>query len=138
MKRTTKKRKLTLDSSILITSEEKVLSAKHAKMFEIIRAGMAITDATLDLVAALKELEHIRHLEKYYQDSTQATVFLRSEFQDSYAKFTYEQHLFIACITDFQEDTLMALETCKNVERWYEKSYQAVERIYYINEVQKG
>jgi hypothetical protein len=39
---------------------------------------MAITDATLDrerrdekeLFAALKELEHLRHLEKYYQDST--------------------------------------------------------------------
>jgi hypothetical protein len=57
---------------------------------------MAITDATLDrarrdekeLVVVLKDLEHLRHLEKYYQDSTQAMVFLRSEFQDAYAKFT--------------------------------------------------
>jgi hypothetical protein len=32
----------------------------------------------------------------------------------------------------------MALETCKNMERWYEKSHQAVERIDYISTVQKG
>jgi hypothetical protein len=31
----------------------------------------------------------------------------------------------------------MALATCKDVERWYEKSYQVVERIDYINTVQK-
>jgi hypothetical protein len=47
-------------------------------MSELIGAGMEITDATLDrerkdeedLVAALKELEHLCHLVKYYQDST--------------------------------------------------------------------
>jgi DNA-directed RNA polymerase subunit E'/Rpb7 len=48
MRRTTKKRRLTLDSSILITMEEKLLSTKHAKTSNIISAGMAITDATLD------------------------------------------------------------------------------------------
>jgi hypothetical protein len=78
---------------------------------------MAITDATLDramkdeedLVDAMKELEHLRHLEKYYQDSTQATVFLRSEFEDAYSKFTNERHLFTVGINAFQENTLMAL-----------------------------
>jgi hypothetical protein len=71
------------------------------------------------LVVALKEIYHLRHLEKYYQDSTQAIVFLKSEFQDAYAKFTSEIHLFTACVADYQEDTLMALETYKDVERWY-------------------
>jgi hypothetical protein len=77
-KRTTKKRRLTLNSSILITVEEKLLSTKHAKTYEIIGAGMAIMDATLDreirdekeLAAALKELEHLCHFPKYYQYST--------------------------------------------------------------------
>jgi hypothetical protein len=63
---------------------------------------MAITYATLDgerrdeneLATALKELEHLHHLEKYNQDSTQATMFLRSEFKDTYSKFTNERHLF--------------------------------------------
>jgi hypothetical protein len=32
----------------------------------------------------------------------------------------------------------MALETCRDVERWYEKAHQEVERIDYINTVQKG
>ena len=98
MKRTTKKRRLTLDSSILITTEEKLISTEHAKTSELISARMEITDATLDrarkdeeeLVTALKELEHLCNLEKYYQDSTLAMVFLRSEFQDAYKKFTNE------------------------------------------------
>jgi hypothetical protein len=71
------------------------------------------------MVISLKELERLCHLEKYYQDSTQATVFLRSEFQYVCAKFTDERHIFTAVIDDFQEDTLMALATCKDVESWY-------------------
>jgi hypothetical protein len=65
-------------------------------------------------------------------------MFLRSEFQDAYDQFMNEQHLFTAGIVDFQEDTLMALETCKDMERWYEKAHQAVERIDYISVIQKG
>ena len=49
-----------------------------------------------------------------------------------------EIHLVTTCVDNYQEDTLMALETCKDVDRWYEKAYQAVERIDYINVVQKG
>jgi len=146
MKRTNKKRRITLDSSILITIEEKMLNTECTKMSELIYVGMAITDATLDrerrdekdLSIALKELEKMRHLEKYYQDSTQATMFMRSEFQDAYAKFTNEWHLFTAGIANFQEDTLMELATCKDVERWYEKAHQEVERIDYISLVHKG
>jgi oligoribonuclease (3'-5' exoribonuclease) len=90
MKRTTKKRRIMLDSSILITIEENMINTKHTKTYEIIGVAMVITDATLDrarrdekeLAAVLKELDQLRHLEKYYQDSTQAMVFLRSEFQD--------------------------------------------------------
>jgi hypothetical protein len=146
MKRTTKKRRVTLDSSILITTEENLINTEHAKTSELIDAGMVITDATLDrerrdeyeLATVLKELEHLCHLVKYYQDSTEATMFLRSKFEDAYSKFTSERHLFIAGIVNFQEDTLMALETCKDMERWYEKSHQAVEIIDYISMVQKG
>jgi hypothetical protein len=146
IKRTTKKRRLTLDSSILITTEEKLLSTEHAKTSELIDVGMAITDATLgrarrdekELATALKDLDHLCHLVKYYQDSMQTTVFQKSEFQYDYEKFTRERHIFTIGITDFQEDTLMALKTCKDVERWYEKAYQVVEIIYYISAVQKG
>jgi hypothetical protein len=119
MKRTTKKRRLTLDNSILITIEEKLISTEHAKTSELIAVGMAITVATLDrarkdeeeLATALKELEHLCHLVKYDQDSMQATMFLRREFQDAYSKFTNERHLFTVGIIDFQEDTIMALAT---------------------------
>jgi hypothetical protein len=78
VKRTTKKRRLTLDHSILITTEEKMINMEHAKTFELINAEIAITYATLnrekrderELATVLKDLEHLHHLEKYYQDST--------------------------------------------------------------------
>jgi hypothetical protein len=97
-KRTTKKIRHMLDSSILITTEEKLLNTEKTKTSNLISVGMAIMNATLDrerrdekeLGTALKEMEHLRHLEKYYQDFMQATVFLRSDFQDAYAKFTNE------------------------------------------------
>jgi hypothetical protein len=146
IQRTTKKRRITLDCSILITTEENLINTEHAKTSELIGVGMVITDATLDrakrdeeeLVASLKELEHLCHLVKYYQDTTQAAVYLRSEFKEAYNKFTDERHLFTARIFELQEDTLMALATCKDMERWYEKVQQAMERIEYISAVQKG
>jgi hypothetical protein len=74
MQTTTKKRRITLDRSILITTEEKLIKTEHAKTSKLIDVGMEIIDATLDrvkrdeeeLAAVLKELEHLRHLEKYY------------------------------------------------------------------------
>jgi uncharacterized protein YpbB len=63
------------------------------------------------MVVSLKESEHLHHLEKYYQDTTQVAVFLRNDFWEAYNKFTGERHLFIARIVELQEDTLMALAT---------------------------
>jgi hypothetical protein len=90
------------------------------------------------LVTPQKELEHLRHLVEYYQGATQTAVYLRSEFEESYKQFTKERHLFIAKIDDFQEDTLMALATCKDMERWYQRVQQAVERLKYIDAVRQG
>jgi hypothetical protein len=137
MQRITKKRRITLDRSILITTEEKLINTEHAKTSKLIGVGMTITDATLDrekrdeeeLATALKELEHLRHLEKYYQDSTHPSVFLRSEFQGAYDKFANERHLFTARIVEYQEDILMVLQICKYMERWYVKLHQVIERI---------
>jgi hypothetical protein len=74
MKRTTKKRRITLDHSILITIEEKLINTDFNKTSELIDIGMAITDSTLDrekrdeeeLVISRKELEDLFHLVKYY------------------------------------------------------------------------
>jgi hypothetical protein len=48
MRRTIKKRNLTLDSTLLITTKETFFDTKNANMTELIGAGMAITNATLD------------------------------------------------------------------------------------------
>jgi hypothetical protein len=65
-------------------------------------------------------------------------VYLRSEFQEAYRKFTYERHLFTKRIIELQDNTLMALVTCKDMERWYKKVQQAMERVDYIGAVQQG
>jgi hypothetical protein len=119
VQRTTKKRRITLDHSILITTEENMINIEHTKTFKLISAGMEITDATRDkekrdeeeLADAMKELKHLHHLVKYYQDTTQAIVFLRREFKETYNKFTNERHLFTTRIVELQEYTLMALAT---------------------------
>ena len=38
-------------------------------------------------------------------------------------------------IIEFQEDTLMALEECKEMEQWHERVLQVVERLEYIEAV---
>jgi hypothetical protein len=48
VKRTTKKRRITLNHSILITTEEKLIKTEHARTSKLIGARMTMTDATLD------------------------------------------------------------------------------------------
>jgi hypothetical protein len=124
IQRTTKKRRITLDLSILITTEEDLINTQNAKTSKIISIGRVISDATLDKeirnekdwVIDLKELEHFHHLDKYYQDTTQVTVYLKSEFQEAYNMFTNKRHLFTTTIAELQEYTLMELATCKDIE----------------------
>jgi hypothetical protein len=47
MRRTTNKRKLTLNNTLLITTKETLFDTKNAKRNELIGACMAITDANL-------------------------------------------------------------------------------------------
>jgi hypothetical protein len=64
IQRTTKKRRITLDRSILITTEENLINTEDAKTYELIDVGMEILDSTLDrakqeekeLASSLKEL----------------------------------------------------------------------------------
>jgi hypothetical protein len=64
IQRTTKKRRITLDRSILITTEENLINIEHAKTSKLIDAGMEISYDTLDrekrdeeeLAVSLKEL----------------------------------------------------------------------------------
>jgi hypothetical protein len=80
MRITTKKRRLTLDSALLVTTEEMLVNKKNVKMTELNEAGMAITDATFDreirdekeVVVMKKELDHLHHQVEYYHNSTQA------------------------------------------------------------------
>jgi hypothetical protein len=67
MKRTVRKRKLMLDNTLFITTEEMLFDTESTRMTEIIRAGMAITNATLDrekrdereAASMRKELDHL-------------------------------------------------------------------------------
>jgi hypothetical protein len=43
-----KKRRITLDLSILITTEEDLINTKNTRTSDLIGVGMVISDATLD------------------------------------------------------------------------------------------
>jgi hypothetical protein len=74
MRSKTKKRRLMLDNTLLITIEETLLNTENAKTIELIGVGMDITDAKMDKVkrdekeleTVKKELDHFLHLAKYY------------------------------------------------------------------------
>jgi hypothetical protein len=88
MIRIIKKMNLTLDKKLLITTEETQFDIENSKMDELIRAGMAITDATLDrekrdereVASMKKELDNLRYQAKYYHNSKQVVVLLKCEF----------------------------------------------------------
>jgi len=46
--------------------------------------------------------------------------------------------LFTPQITSLQEDTLMGMATCKDMQQWFKNSHQALKRIDYISEIHKG
>jgi predicted RNA-binding protein len=119
-----------LDQSILITIEENLINTADDHASELIGVGKSLSDAAQDrarrdekeLADTLKELEHLRHLAEYYKGATQTVVYLKDEFDRVYNEFKKERHLLISNIAEFQEDTLMAFTTCKEMERWYEKA----------------
>jgi len=88
IQRTAKKRRITLDQSILITTEENLINTADAHASELIGVGKSLLYTSQDrarrdekeLVDPLKELEHMRHLAEYYKGATQTIVYLKYEF----------------------------------------------------------
>jgi hypothetical protein len=121
----------------MITTEENLISTADAHTFELIGVGKSLLDAAQDrarrdekeLVNTREDLEHLRHLVKYYKGSTETTMYLKDEFNRIYNEFKKERHLLTENIVEFQEDNLMALVTCKKMERWHKTAQQAVERL---------
>jgi len=64
----------------------------------------------------------LHNLSNYYKGDTHTDVYLKDEFSKVDDKFNKERHMLILNIAKFQEDTLMALVTCKEMERRYEKA----------------
>jgi hypothetical protein len=78
VQRTGKKRRISLDHSILVTTKENLINIADARTSEQIDVGKTLSDAALDrarrdekeLAATLKELEHLRHIVEYYKGAT--------------------------------------------------------------------
>jgi hypothetical protein len=76
---------------------------------ELLGAGMAINDTTLDRVkrdeledtSMRKELEHIRHQAENYQDTTQEIILLKGDFMEAYDQFKSERDIFMSRIEDY-------------------------------------
>jgi len=116
--------RIALYRCILIITEENLINKENVRTLDLLDVGMAISEARWDrtkwyekeLATTLKELEYVHHLVEYYQSTTHTVVYLRSEFEEAYNKFTHKWHLFSVKIVELQEDTLMALMTCKDTE----------------------
>jgi hypothetical protein len=101
MKRAEKRRRITFDHSILVTTEENLINTTYAWTSELLGVGKALSDATLDrakrdekeLAIALKELKQLHHLVKYYKGTTQTIMYLKGEFEEVYNEFKKERHL---------------------------------------------
>jgi hypothetical protein len=65
-------------------------------------------------------------------------MLLKGDSVDVYSRFITERDIFMSQVTYYQEDTLIGLVAYKDMRRWYKKTYQALERIEYIREVQTG
>jgi hypothetical protein len=99
---------ITLDHSILVTTEENLINTADTRMSELIGMGKALSDATLDrakidkkeLATALKELKHLRHLAEYYKGTTQTVVYLKGEFEEVYSEFKKERHMLTMKIAE--------------------------------------
>jgi hypothetical protein len=95
IQRTTKKRKITVDHSILVTTKESSINTADAHMSKLIGMGRALSDVAQDmvrrdereLVDTLKELEHLCHIVEYYKGTTQNVAYLKSDFLGFYNKY---------------------------------------------------
>jgi hypothetical protein len=56
------------------------------------------------------------HIIEYYKGATQTAAYLKSEFSGIYNEYKKERKLLTKNIIEFQEDTLMALTACKEME----------------------
>jgi hypothetical protein len=146
VKRTGKKRRITLDSVVMITMEETLLDAGQSRVSELLGESMAISSATIDreredereVDSMREELVHLKHQVEYYQDTTQAVRFMRIEFGEIYTQFKSDREVFMTKIVSYQEETLLGLVAYKEMMRWSEKYHQVLAQIEYIREIQKG
>jgi hypothetical protein len=77
VKRTQRKRKITLDNSVLCTFEEVIINTKKEKMSQLFSVGLVISHASLDkVVAKERELEQVKqevaslkYQVQYYQEA---------------------------------------------------------------------
>ena len=58
----------------------------------------------------------MHHLVEYYKGTTQTAPYLKSDFSRVYNEYKKERTLLTENIIEFQEDTLMALATYKEIE----------------------
>jgi hypothetical protein len=73
VQRTTKRRRITLDQSIVVTIKENLIITTDAHMYELIGIGKSLSYAAQDrarrdekeLADTQEELEHLRHLVEY-------------------------------------------------------------------------
>ena len=98
-----------MDQSIVVTTEENLINTTYSRTSELIGVGKSLSNVAQDrarrdekeLVDTREELEHLRHLVKYYKGATETTAYMKEEFNGVYNKFKKERHLLTENIVEF-------------------------------------
>jgi hypothetical protein len=111
VRRTGKKRIITLDNPVMITKEETLLHARKYRVSELIGEGIAISSTTINISKEDEreakyirvELVDLRHQVEYYQDATQVVRLMKIEFTKKCSQFKSDREVFMTNIVVFQE-----------------------------------
>jgi hypothetical protein len=141
----TRKMKLTLDSSMVITTKEILMDTKKDKVSELLGVGMVISHATIYIAkedereaeAMKRELENLGHQADYYKDTTQEVIIIRDKFLGEYGRYKLVRDIFMENTISYQEKTLLCSVSHKHMLRWVEWAHMTLAQIEYIKEIQK-
>jgi hypothetical protein len=144
VKRTHRKRKVTLDSGVLSTTEEVIIDTKKDKMSQLYSIGLAISHASYDkaimeereLEQARVEIASLKHQVQYHQEAGGVTNF-KKDLLEVHDRCLKVQEDLVMKEVALQEESLLFGLTYKDVLWWEEKGANALEKIEFIQAVQK-
>jgi hypothetical protein len=145
VKRTHRKRKVTLDKwGGEHMTEEVIIDTKKAKASQLYSTGLAISHASYDkalveekeLEQARTEIASLKHQVQYHQEVGGETNFKADLLEIHGRRLEVQKDLIMKAVA-LQEESLLFGITYKDIQRWDEKGAGTLEKVEFIQEIQK-